>query len=66
MVLPVPGVVVPWVRERGSGATLGRNRTFTTGKTGALDCLMRGYYTIFPAFRGLKGLPPHGIHFTVQ
>lgn len=66
MVLPVSGVVVPWVRERGSGATLGRNRTFTTGKIGALDCLVHGYYTIFPAFRGLKGLPPHGIHFTVQ
>lgn len=40
---PVLGVVVPWVRDRGSSATRGRNRTFATGKAGALDGLVRGY-----------------------
>lgn len=42
-VLPVLGVVVPCVRDRGSGATPGRNRTFATGTTGALDGLVHGY-----------------------
>lgn len=65
-VRPVPGMEVPWVRERGSGATLGRNRTFATGRTGAPDGLGHGYYTTSPDFRGLKGLFLHVTLFTMQ
>lgn len=57
MVLPVPGVVVPWVRERGSGATLGRNRTFTTGKTGSgLPCAWILYHIL--SFSRTQGFAP--------